>query len=64
MEKKMTNRQLAALETKRRLLEAAKKIVCEKGLVNTSIEEITRQAAFLTVLFTPISSAKRMSSLL
>lgn len=42
MEKKMTNRQLAALETKRRLLEAAKKIVCEKGLVNTSIEEITK----------------------
>lgn len=38
----MTNRQLAALETKRKLLEAAKKIVCEKGLINTSIEEITK----------------------
>ena len=38
----MTNRQLAALETKRKLLETAKKIVGEKGLVNTSIEEITK----------------------
>ena len=41
MAKKMTNRQLAALETRRKLLEAAKKLVREKGLVNTSIEEIT-----------------------
>lgn len=39
---KMTNRQLTALETKKKLLEAAKKIVCEKGLINTSIEEITK----------------------
>lgn len=38
----MTNRQLAALETKKKLLETAKKIVCEKGLINTSIEEITK----------------------
>lgn len=42
MEKKMTNRQIAALETRRKLLAAAKKLVCEKGLVNTSIEEITK----------------------
>ncbi len=42
MEKKMTNRQIAALETRRKLLEAAKKLICEKGLVNTSIEEITK----------------------
>ena len=41
-ENKMTNRQLAALETKRKLLEAAKRIVCEKGLINTSVEEITK----------------------
>ncbi len=39
---KMTNRKLAALETKRKLLDAAKKIVYEKGLINTSIEEITK----------------------
>ena len=37
----MTNRHLAAMETKRKLLEAAKNIICEKGLINTSIEEIT-----------------------
>ncbi len=42
MAKKMTNRQIAALETRRKLLEAAKKLVREKGLVNTSIEEITK----------------------
>lgn len=42
MAKKMTNRQLAALATKKKLLEAAKKIICEKGLTNTSIEEITK----------------------
>ncbi len=38
----MTNRKLAALETKRKLLETAKGIIREKGLVNTSVEEITR----------------------
>ena len=42
MASKMTNRQIAALETKRKLLEAAKRLVCEKGLINTSIEEITK----------------------
>ncbi len=38
----MTNRQLAAMETRKKLLEAAKNIICEKGLINTSIEEITK----------------------
>ena len=42
MAKKMTNRQLAALETRRKLLKTAKKLVCEKGLAGTSIEEITK----------------------
>lgn len=37
----MTNRQLAAAETRKRLVEAAKAIICDKGLSNTSIEEIT-----------------------
>lgn len=37
----MTNRQLAAIETRKKLIAASKKIICEKGLVNTSIEEIT-----------------------
>ena len=38
----MNNRQLAALETKNKLLNAAKEIICEKGLVNTSVAEITK----------------------
>ena len=42
MAKRMTNRQLAALETRRKLLKTAKKLICEKGLVNTSILEITK----------------------
>ncbi len=37
----MTKRQLAALETRRKLIETAGKIIGEKGLENTSIEEIT-----------------------
>lgn len=37
----MTNRQLAAAETRKRLVEAAKAIICDKGLTNTQIEEIT-----------------------
>lgn len=37
----MTNRQIAAEETRRRLVESAKAIICDKGLTNTSVEEIT-----------------------
>lgn len=37
----MNSRQLAALETRKKLVEAAKMIICDKGLTNTSIEEIT-----------------------
>ncbi|MDE5943683.1 MAG: TetR/AcrR family transcriptional regulator [Clostridia bacterium] len=37
----MTNRQIAAQETRRKIVEAAKKIICEKGLANTSVDEIT-----------------------
>lgn len=37
----MTNRQLAAAATRRKLVKAAKTLICEKGLTNTSIEEIT-----------------------
>lgn len=39
---RMTNRQLAALETRRKLVDAAKEIISEKGLVNTSVSEITK----------------------
>ena len=40
----MTNRQLAALETKKKLLQAAKALICDKGLTNTSVAEITKMA--------------------
>ena len=39
----MTNRQLAAIETKNKLLKAAKEIIGEKGLANTSVCEITQK---------------------
>ena len=38
----MTNRQAAAAETRKRLVSAAKDLICEKGLVNISVEEITQ----------------------
>ena len=38
----MTKRQEAALETKRKLMAAARKIICERGLAGTQVEEITR----------------------
>ena len=41
---RMTNRQLAALETRKKLLKAGKEIICRKGLTNTSVEEITEAA--------------------
>ena len=44
----MNNRQLAALETKRKLMEAAQKLICEKGLNDTSVEQITETAGVST----------------
>ena len=38
----MTNRQKAAQETRRKLMEAARKIISERGLAGTQVEEITR----------------------
>ena len=37
----MTNRQKAAQETRQKIVAAAKKLICEKGLANTSIDDIT-----------------------
>lgn len=37
----MTNRELLALETKRKLLDIGKRIIAEKGFNNTSVEDIT-----------------------
>ena len=42
----MTNRKIAALETRKKLLEAGKKIICKKGLDNTAVEEITEAATY------------------
>ncbi len=42
MSEKMTNRKLAALETRKKLLNTATVIIREKELVNTSVEEITK----------------------
>ena len=39
----MTNRQLAALETRKKLVETAKQIIYDKGLTNTSVDEITEK---------------------
>ena len=38
----MTNRQKAALETRKKLIEAAHQIVSERGLAGTQVEEITK----------------------
>lgn len=40
----MTNRQLSTLETRKKLLDTGRKIIGEKGLADTSIEEITQAA--------------------
>lgn len=40
----MTARQMAAAETKKKLMEAGRKIIFEKGLTGTSVEEITAAA--------------------
>lgn len=40
----MKNRKLAAQETKKKLLLAGRQIISEKGLANTSVEEITAAA--------------------
>ena len=44
-----SHRQLAAMETRKKLIEAAKKIISERGLVNTSIEEITKACGVSTM---------------
>lgn len=39
----MTNRQIAAAKTRKKLVETANEIICEKGLSNTSVDEITEK---------------------
>lgn len=40
----MTKRQIAALETKKKLLDTGKELICRKGIDHTSVEEITEAA--------------------
>ena len=56
----MTTRQLAALETRLKLLDANKKIIYEKGLMNTSVEEITAAPSFPKELFILILNGKKI----
>lgn len=39
----MTKRQLAAAKTKEKLLDAAKELICGKGLTDTTVDEITEK---------------------
>ena len=55
----MTNRQLAALETKKKLLHAAKEIICEKGLANVSVAEITKKCGVANGTFYTYFKRKR-----
>ena len=38
----MTNRQKAAMETRKKLIEAAREIISRRGLAGTQVEEITQ----------------------
>ena len=40
----MTNRQIAAVKTRKKLVETAKEIISKKGLSNTSVDEITEKS--------------------
>ena len=51
MEKAMTNRQKNALETRRKILEAAKEVISEKGFENVSVEDIAKAAGVATGSF-------------
>lgn len=51
MGKEMTNRQKNALETRRKILEAAKKVVSEKGFENVSVEDMAKAAGVATGSF-------------
>ena len=47
----MTNRQLAAQQTRRRLVEAAKKLIAERGLSGTSVAEIAEECGVASGTF-------------
>ncbi len=51
MEKKQTNRQIRAMETKRKIMRAAKILISARGFENISIEDIAREAGVSTGSF-------------
>ncbi len=51
MEKPRTNRQKRALETRHKIVEAAKKVIAEKGFKNVSVEDIVKEAGVATGSF-------------
>lgn len=51
MEKPRTNRQKRALETRSKIVEAAKKVIAQKGFENVSIEDIAKEAGVATGSF-------------
>ena len=51
MEKKMTNRQIKALETRKNIVEAAKKLITKDGFENVGIEDIAKEAGVSTGSF-------------
>lgn len=51
MADKMTNRQLAAQQTRKKIINAAKALIAEKGFENTSIDDIAKKAGVSTGSF-------------
>ncbi len=51
MEEKKTNRQLRAMETKRKIMGAAKMLISERGFESISIEDIVKEAGVSTGSF-------------
>lgn len=51
MEKKMTSRQVRAVETRKKIIEAAKVLIAEKGFESTSIDDIAKEAGVSTGSF-------------
>ena len=51
MEKKTTTRQARAVETRKKIIQAAKVLIAAKGFAETSIEDIAKQAGVSTGSF-------------
>ena len=51
MEKQLTNRQKRALQTRQKIVDAAHKVIAEKGFENVSVDDIAKQAGVATGSF-------------